>query len=133
MQLTPLTIATLLTTAGAVAIYKPAAGDRVDVFKDWQVCYNAVNTDPQQFCLYLTNFVEYLPQILDLLNHQPVQRGAGCVTIPGKCYPGLRTTSPYRVRAAECADPNTIYAESGDFWPSQSKCPATTLTRVVRE
>ena len=42
MQLTPLTIATLLTIAGAVAIYKPATGDRVDVSKDWQVCYNAV-------------------------------------------------------------------------------------------
>ncbi|RAL15864.1 uncharacterized protein BO97DRAFT_336780 [Aspergillus homomorphus CBS 101889] len=133
MHLKAIALAALLATAEAIAITKPAAGDSVDVSKDWQVCWTAVNTDPPQFCLYLTNFIEYPPQIFDLLNRQPITTdGGGCVTIPGKCYPGLRTTSPYRVRAASCSDPNTIYAESGDFKASQSMCPVTTLRRVAR-
>ncbi|PYH40819.1 uncharacterized protein BP01DRAFT_408891 [Aspergillus saccharolyticus JOP 1030-1] len=134
MHLIPIALATLLATAEAILITKPATDDSVDVAKDWQVCWTAVNTDPQQFCLYLTNFNEYPSQIFNLLDRQPVEtNGGGCVTIPGKCYSGLRTTSSYRVRAASCSDPSTIYAESGDFSASQSTCAAATLRRDVRK
>ncbi|GAA85888.1 hypothetical protein AKAW_04002 [Aspergillus luchuensis IFO 4308] len=116
MHLIPVAIATLLTTASAIAVIKPAAGDTVHCNQPWQVCWTAVNTDPPQFCLYLTNFREFPPQIVDLLSRTPITTdGGGCVTIPPPSCPSPLRTTPYRVRAASCSDSNTIYAESGDF------------------
>ncbi|KAI9038553.1 uncharacterized protein KD926_010682 [Aspergillus affinis] len=134
MRLTPITIATLLATAEAVLITKPATGDTVDLSQNWEVCWTAVDTDPATFCLYLTNFIQYPPQIFSLLNQQPVSRDAGCVTIPGTCYPASELRTTYRVRAAVCGDPNTIFAESGDFNVDQTTCPAASpkLRRAAR-
>ncbi|GKZ49596.1 hypothetical protein AbraIFM66951_002167 [Aspergillus brasiliensis] len=116
MHLISVAIATLLTTASAISITKPAAGDTVHCNQSWQVCWTAVNTDPSQFCLYLTNFKEYPPQTVNLLNQKPVTtNGGGCVTIPSSSCPSPLRTTQYRVRAASCSDSNTIYAESGDF------------------
>ena len=52
------------------------------------------STDPPQFCLYLTNFREFPPQIVDLLSRTPITTdGGGCVTIPPPSCPSpLRTT-----------------------------------------
>ncbi|KAI2896371.1 hypothetical protein CBS63078_5662 [Aspergillus niger] len=116
MQIISVAIAALLTTASAIRIIKPAAGDTVHCNQPWQVCWTAVDTDPPQLCLYLTNFREFPPQIVDLLNRTPIiTDGGGCVTIPPPSCPSPLRTTPYRVRAASCPDPNTIYAESGDF------------------
>ncbi|KAK1145350.1 hypothetical protein N8T08_004225 [Aspergillus melleus] len=131
MRLISIAIATLLATAQAVLITKPKTGDTVDVSKNWEVCWTAVDTDPATFCLYLTNFHQPSPQIFPLLNEQPVGKNDGCVTIPGNCYPDLRTT-PYRVRAAVCGNPQSIWAESGDFNAIQPTCPAAKLRRAVR-
>ncbi|KAI9038718.1 uncharacterized protein KD926_010453 [Aspergillus affinis] len=106
MHLTSIVIATLLATAEAVLIIKPAAGDNVDVSKNWEVDWSAVDTDPPQFCLYLTNFIDYPPQIFPLLNQQPVQRDAHSATIPGSCYPGLRTSAQPGLR--RCPAPLTL-------------------------
>lgn len=42
MHLIPVAIATLLTTASAIAVIKPAAGDTVHCNQPWQVCWTAV-------------------------------------------------------------------------------------------
>ncbi|OOF98723.1 hypothetical protein ASPCADRAFT_127334 [Aspergillus carbonarius ITEM 5010] len=119
MHLTPiisLTLTTLLTTTTAIRIIIPRPGDIIHCNQPWQVCWEAVVTDPPQFCLYLTNFIDFPPQIFPLLGQTPITTdGGGCVTIPPPSCPSPLRTTPYRVRAASCSDPNTIYAESGDF------------------
>ncbi|RDH36359.1 hypothetical protein BDQ94DRAFT_167973 [Aspergillus welwitschiae] len=97
MQIISVAIDTLLTTASAIRIIKPAAGDTVNCNQPWQVCWTAVE--------------EFPPQIVDLLNRTSITTDdGGCVTIPPPSCPSPLRTTPYRVWAASCADPNTIYA-----------------------
>lgn len=42
MQIISVAIAALLTTASAIRIIKPAAGDTVHCNQPWQVCWTAV-------------------------------------------------------------------------------------------
>ncbi|PWY83848.1 hypothetical protein BO94DRAFT_625411 [Aspergillus sclerotioniger CBS 115572] len=110
------TFITFLTLTKAIRITTPKTGDIIHCNQPWQVCWEAVNTDPPQFCLYLTNFIDFPPQIFPLLGQRPiVTDGGGCVTIPPPSCPSPLRNTPYRVRATVCGDPNTIFAESGDF------------------
>ncbi|RAK98749.1 uncharacterized protein BO80DRAFT_447114 [Aspergillus ibericus CBS 121593] len=114
MHLISVAIAALLTTVSAIRITKPAAGDTVSCSQPIRFCWEAVVTDPPQFCLFLTNFIEFPPQIFDLRT-RVITDGGGCITINPPNCPGPLRTTPYRIRATACGDPNTIYAESGDF------------------
>ncbi|GES66011.1 hypothetical protein ASPBRDRAFT_142527 [Aspergillus terreus] len=62
MRLVSASIAAILATASALKITKPGPSDIVSVSQDWEVCWDYVDSDPNSFCLYLTNYKFYPPQ-----------------------------------------------------------------------
>ncbi|PLB47755.1 hypothetical protein P170DRAFT_510513 [Aspergillus steynii IBT 23096] len=121
MKFTISLLPALIATTRAIYITSPPPPDPVDVSKNWTVTWTHVDTDPISFCLYLTNYKEYPPQEFFLSS---ASRDPDTVVIQGRCYPGLRERSTYRVWASKCGDPLTIYAESRDFHVIQPGCPA---------
>ncbi|KAL3468120.1 hypothetical protein BJX64DRAFT_283003 [Aspergillus heterothallicus] len=112
----------LVNTALAIQCLSPPSPSTLNPCKDWNVCWNYVNTDPSSVCIYLTNFgLSYPPYSVKVAG--PVNKAAGCVTIPGKCWRPQIQDGPFRVRIAACDSSDTIYSECGQLTVTQPCCP----------
>jgi hypothetical protein len=112
--------------ASAIKINTPIANSTQIAGGSTLVQWSTVDTDPDQFSIYLVNFVNWPPSYVPLALDVPTAAKAATVQIPCDTDPSWG----YQINAINGTNVYVIYAQSSKFSvsPALSKCVASTPT-----
>ncbi|KAL3447472.1 hypothetical protein BJX65DRAFT_307881 [Aspergillus insuetus] len=131
MYLTLPFLALFLATASALDCQSPPPPGTINLCNDWTVRWDYVNTDPTEFCIYLSNYeLGYPPHAIQVAG--PVSRNNRQATVPGRCRPELGT-SQHRVWLSACGAPLTIFDQCDPITIQQPCCHVRRVNSRARE
>ncbi|KAJ0417348.1 hypothetical protein BJY00DRAFT_289737 [Aspergillus carlsbadensis] len=130
MHLTIPFLAIFLATASALDCLSPPGPSTINLCNDWIVRWDYVDTDPTQFCIYLSNYeLGYPPHAIQVAG--PVYRNSRQATVPGRCRAELGT-SQHRVWLSACGAPLTIFDQCNPLTIQQPCCRVSRVDARAR-
>ncbi|KAL2839662.1 hypothetical protein BJY01DRAFT_250391 [Aspergillus pseudoustus] len=126
-------LAGIIATASALDCLSPPAPSPLNLCKPWTVRWDYVDSDPTQFCIYLSNYElsgGALPHAIQVAG--PVNRNDRQASIPGACRPELGI-SQHRVWLSACGAPLTIFDQCNPLSIQQPCCWLRRVDARARE